>query len=50
MEKHDAPPEDIMQLKSELEYLWDSIANGYVSFPDIKKHLDQEYDWKFVWR
>lgn len=50
MDKHDAPAEDIQQLKGELEYLWDSIAKGYVSFPEIKKHLDHEYDWKFVWR
>ena len=50
MDKHDAPTEDIMQLKRELEYLWDSIAKGYVSFAEIKKHLDKEYQWNFVWK
>ena len=49
-DKHDAPPEDIFQLKSEVEYLWDSIGKGYVSFPEIRKHLSDEYDWSFVWR
>ena len=50
VDKHDAPAEDIKTVHDEIEYLWDSIVKGYVSFQDIKKHLKDEYDWEFIWR
>ena len=50
VDKHDAPAEDIKTLHDELEYLWDSITRKYVSYPDIQKHLSEEYDWTFRWR
>ena len=43
-DKHDAPDDDVMQLKDEFMYLMDSIANGYVSYADIKTALKGEYD------
>lgn len=43
-DKHDAPDEDVVQLRDEFMYLMDSIAKGYVSYADIKTALKGEYD------
>lgn len=50
VDKHDAPAEDVHTLNREQEYLIDSIIKGYISYGDIKHHLDKEYDWRFVWK
>ena len=43
-DKHDAPDDDIKQLRDEFMYLMDSIAKKYVSYSDITKTLSGEYD------
>ena len=44
-DKHDAPDEDILQLRDEfMEYI-DSINRGYVSYPDIVKTVHGDYDF-----
>ena len=43
-DKHNAPDNDIKQLRDEFMYLMDSIAKKYVSYADIKKTLSVEYD------
>lgn len=43
-DKHDAPDDDIEQLRDEFMYLMDSIAKKYVSYADITKTLSGEYD------
>lgn len=43
-DKHDAPDNDIEQLRDEFMYLMDSIAKKYVSYADITKTLSGEYD------
>lgn len=50
VDKHDAPAEDIHTLNKDVDYLLDSIIKGYVSFADIERYLDKEYDWRFSWR
>lgn len=43
-DKHNAPDEDIMQLRDEFMYVIDSVNKNYVKYPDIKKALSGEYD------
>lgn len=43
-DKHDAPDDDIKQLRDEFMYLMDSIAQKYVSYADITRTLSGEYD------
>ena len=44
-DKHNAPDDDIMQLRDEfMEYI-DSINRGYVSYPDIVKTVHGDYDF-----
>lgn len=45
VDKHSAPEDDILQFSGELGYLCDSIAKGYVSYPDIVRALKQEHNW-----
>lgn len=42
-DKHDAPNEDIMRFRDEFMYLMDSVGKRYVSYPDIKRALSEEY-------
>lgn len=42
-DKHSAQDEDILQFRNEIMYLMDSIGKKYVSYPDIKKALKDEY-------
>ena len=44
LDKHDAPDEDVLQLRDEILYLCDSIEKGYVSYPDIRRALLEEHD------
>lgn len=44
-DKHDAPEDDVKQLSREIKYLFESIAEGNVSFPEVKRALKEEYDW-----
>lgn len=46
LDKHDAPDEDVLQLRDEILYLCDSIEKGYVSYPDIRRGLLEEHDIK----
>ena len=43
-DKHDAPTEDIMQLRDEFMYVIDSVARKYLSYSDIVKALKSDYD------
>ena len=43
-DKHDAPDDDIMQLRDEFMYVIDSVANKYLSYADIVKTLKGDYD------
>ena len=43
-DKHDAPNEDIMQLRDEFMYVIDSVAKKYLSYSDIVKTLKGDYD------
>jgi len=43
-DKHDAPSEDIMQLRDEFMYVIDSVAKGYLTYPDIRQALNDDYD------
>lgn len=44
-DKHDAPAADVKQLSREVQYLFESISGGNVSFPEVKRALKAEYDW-----
>lgn len=44
IDKHAVPKEDINKLASEVNYVADSINRGYLSWKDIDRVLDQEYD------
>lgn len=54
IDKHNAPDEDVQQFNEEIkylcEYLCDSIEKGYVSYPDIRRALDEEHGTKVVFR
>ena len=43
-DKHDAPSEDIMQLRDEFMYVIDSVAKSYLTYKDIQKALKDDYD------
>lgn len=43
-DKHDAPDEDILQLRDEFMYEVDSVAAGYLTYSDIKRTLKGDYD------
>lgn len=48
IDKHDAPDEDVLQLRDEILYLCDSIDKGYVSYPDIRRALREEHGTEVV--
>lgn len=50
IDKHDAPDEDVQQFNEEIKYLLDSIDKGYVSYPDIRRALDEEHGTKVVFQ
>lgn len=43
-DKHNAPDEDILQLRDEFMYEIDSVATGYLTYSDIKRTLKGDYD------
>lgn len=43
-DKHDAPDDDILQLRDEFMYEIDSVAKGYLTYSDIKRTLKGDYD------
>lgn len=43
-DKHDAPDEDIMQLRDEFMYVIDSVGKKYLSYSDIVRALKSDYD------
>ena len=43
-DKHQAPDEDILQLRDEFMYVVDSIAKKYLTYGDIKAALKSDYD------
>ena len=43
-DKHNAPNEDILQLRDEFMYVIDSVAHGYLSYSDIVRALKSDYD------
>ena len=43
-DKHNAPDEDIMQLRDEFMYVISAINEKYLSYPDIKRALAVDYD------
>ena len=43
-DKHDAPDDDILQLRDEFMYEIDSVANGYLTYTDIVRTLKGDYD------
>ena len=43
-DKHDAPTEDILQLRDEFMYVIDSVAKRYLSYSDIVNALKSDYD------
>lgn len=43
-DKHNAPNEDIMQLRDEFMYQVDSIGKRYMSYRDVVHALKSEYD------
>ena len=43
-DKHDAPTEDILQLRDEFMSVIDSVAKRYLSYSDIVNALKSDYD------
>ena len=43
-DKHNAPDEDIVQLRDEFMYQVDSIGKGYLKYHDVIETLKSEYD------
>lgn len=43
IDKHDAPMEDVQQLAVELNHAAECVADGYVTWADIRRML-KEYD------
>lgn len=41
-EKFHFTPEEMLQLENEINYLCDSIKNGYVNLDDLEQMLDEE--------
>lgn len=50
LDKHNAPEDDIMQLRDEFMYLMDSISKGYVTYADIRQSLRLENNLEVVMR
>lgn len=44
VDKHEATHEEIAQLAGEVNYVADSIRQGYIRWPDIMRVLEDEYD------
>lgn len=44
VDKHDATHEELSQLAREVNYLADSINRGYLSWQDIERTLEEEYN------
>lgn len=44
LDKHGAPKADLFQLSEEISYHCDSINRGYVSYPEIRRALRDEYE------
>lgn len=42
-DKHDAPDDDILQLRDEFMYVVDSVAKNYLTYNDIVAALDDDY-------
>ena len=49
IDKHDAPMEDIQQLAKEINYMADSISQGYVSWKDIERVVRDEHNVHLNW-
>ena len=47
-EKFHFTPDEMLQLESEIKYLADSIAQGYVNLDDLERTLDEEGVVSFV--
>lgn len=45
VDRHEAPDGELLQFSREIAYLCDSIARGYVSYPDIVRALKAEHGW-----
>ena len=43
IDKHAAPMDDVQQLATELNHAAECVAEGYVTWPDIRRIL-KEYD------
>lgn len=44
IDKYNMPKDDVQKLAGEINYAADSIAKGYISWNDIRKVLEDEYD------
>lgn len=44
LDKHNAPDDEIQVFNEEIKYLMDSIAKGYVSYPDIVRAMKEEHN------
>lgn len=44
LDKHSAPDDEIQVFNEEIKYLMDSIAKGYVSYPDIVRAMKEEHN------
>lgn len=44
LDKHNAPDDEIQVFNEEIKYLMDSIAKGYVSYPDIVRTMKEEHN------
>ena len=49
IDKHGASMEEIQTLAQELNYMADSVANGYVSWKDIEHTVKEEYGIYLPW-
>lgn len=45
-DKHDAPDEDVYQLRDEFMELVQSYNMGYITYADVKRTLYGDYDFK----
>ena len=45
-DKHNAPNEDILQLRDEFMDAVDSLNRGYMSYADVKRTLHGDYDFR----
>lgn len=44
LDKHNAQDDEIQVFNEEIKYLMDSIAKGYVSYPDIVRAMKEEHN------